>query len=74
MLTTRGAEFIGSCYSTYAGDICPLADFTTVKDLVPATMSNGDIILKDLQGSEASFDVIGVVVASCLEAPLRFAK
>lgn len=73
-LTTAAADFIASCYTTYEEDISPLANFTNMEDLVTVTMPNGDVILRNAQGIEASFDVIGVVVSSCLEAPSRFPK
>jgi len=42
--------------------------------LFAVPQSNGDIFLRGYDGMEAVFDVIGMVVAKCLEAPPGFSK
>jgi hypothetical protein len=66
---------IGSHYSTLSDDLSPLARFTVVpNDLLPVPQPNGDIHLCYPDMQEATFDIIGVIIGSCLEAPLGFPK
>ncbi|KAF9779572.1 hypothetical protein BJ322DRAFT_1113370 [Thelephora terrestris] len=73
-LAATGAD-IGRCYATYVDELRPLSDFDGGPvGLTAATLSNGDVVLETSDHQEASFDVIGVVVGSCLEAPPGFSK
>lgn len=75
LLIPKAAPHINSCYSTYSSDLTPLADFKTPPhDLVAVPLPNGDITLRNSAGHEATFDVLGVIVDSCLEAPSGFPK
>lgn len=75
ILIPTKAEHIDACYTTYSDELCPLANFTAIpEDLVVETQPNGDMALCDSAGHEPTFDVVGVVVDSCLEAPVGFPK
>lgn len=59
----------------YSEELCPLANFQTIPDnLIASPLPNGDIILRYTEGEEATFDIIGVVIGSCLEVPPGFSK
>jgi len=59
----------------YSDNLVPLADFKALpEDLSSVPEPNGDVFLRYSSGAEAEFDVIGMVVAKCLEAPPRFSK
>lgn len=59
----------------YSQDLRPLSDFTSVPDDLKAVLqSNGDIALRLPDGQEPLFDVIAVIIGSCLEAPPGFSK
>lgn len=69
------AAHIGPYYSAYSQEIVPLCDFKSLPDDLSAVpQANGDIVLRYSNGQEATFDVIGVIIGSCLEAPTAFAK
>jgi hypothetical protein len=75
MTNSTTAAHIETCYSAYSNELCPLASFKVIPDsLFAVPLSNGDIILRPLDGPEATFDIIGVVVSSCLEPPPGFSK
>ena len=74
-LISQSASHINDCYLAYADELSPLADFKVVPDSLHMTfLANGDIILCYPDGQEANFDVIGVIVGCCLDAPTRFSK
>jgi len=53
----------------------PLADFKALpENLYAIPQPNGDVFLRYSSGEEAEFDVIGIVVAKCLDAPPGFSK
>ena len=69
------AAHITPCYSFYSKELCPLSAFKEVPDgLAAVAQPNGDIILCMQDNKEASFDVIGVVLNSCLNVPPGFPK
>ena len=75
MLAFCAAPRIGSYYLAYSDDLTPLQNFKSLPaDLFAMPQSNGDIGLHYLNGEEAQFDVIGMVISSCLEAPPGFPK
>jgi hypothetical protein len=59
----------------YSEDITPLHDFKSLpENLFAVSEPNGDILLQYADGEEAQFDVIGMVIGSCLEVPPGFPK
>jgi len=74
-LTFCTADHIGSLYSVYSSELCPLSEFKSLPDnLFPITQPNGDIGLYSSDGQESSFDVIGMIISSCLDPPSGFPK
>lgn len=74
-LTFCAADHIGSLYSVYSNELCPLADFKSLPDdLFAVAQPNGDISLYCSNGQESSFDVIGMIISSCLDPPPGFPK
>jgi hypothetical protein len=66
---------LGCYYALYSDELKPLCDFQTVPDdMKTNALSNGDVALQMANGEEAVFDVIAVVVDSCLEPPPGYAK
>ena len=66
---------IGNYYSTYSDDLSPLSSFRSLPaNLFALTQPNGDVILHYGGGEEADFDVIGMVIGTCLEVPSGFPK
>ena len=60
----------GIFYSKISRHMCPLAEFNYIPQyLVTTTLPRGSVGLKMSNGQEAAFDVIGVVIAACLQAP-----
>ena len=58
-----------------SNDFNPLWNFSTIPDGLSAVpRSNGDVLLLLADGSEPHFDVVGVVVGSCLETPPGYPK
>ena len=73
MLST--APDIRHYYSLYSEGITPLAKFKSLpEDLFAVAQSNDDIFLQYSNGEEAQFDVIGMIIGSCLEVPPGFSK
>lgn len=57
-------------YSMLSGLLCPLSSFNSIPEHVTKTTHpDGCIGLQTSDGKEAVFNVIGVVVNSCLQAP-----
>ena len=57
-------------YSLLSSDLCLLYEFKTIPpQLVPTTLPNGDVCLRDKDRKELVFDVIAVVLACGLQAP-----
>ena len=69
------ASRIGSFYKLYSGDLNPLSNLVKMpKGLVTDSLRNGDLVLRNPDQGEASFDVIAMVIASFLEPPSDFPK
>ena len=69
------ASDIGQYYSIYSDELISLANFNPLPESLSAVpQPNGDIFLRYSNGEEAHFDVIGMVVGSCLEVPPGFSK
>jgi len=74
-LTFCAADHISSLYSVYSNELCPLADFKSLPDdLFAVAQPNGDIGLYCSDGQESLFDVIGMIISSCLDPPPGFPK
>ncbi|KAF9792836.1 hypothetical protein BJ322DRAFT_1103298 [Thelephora terrestris] len=57
-------------YEAFSEDLNPLFKFNTVQHaLHNEVLPNGDIILRRMDGVEATFDVIGVITEACCVAP-----
>jgi hypothetical protein len=57
-------------YEAFSEDLNPLFKFNTVQHaLHNEVLPNGDIILRRMDGVEATFDVIGVITEACCLAP-----
>lgn len=69
------APHIGHYYSVYAEELNALHEFKSLpENLFAVPQGNGDIFLCYADGQEAEFDVIGMVIALCLEPPAGFPK
>ncbi|KAF9791325.1 hypothetical protein BJ322DRAFT_1017851 [Thelephora terrestris] len=57
-------------YEAFSEDLNPLFKFNTVQHVLRnEVLPNGDIILRRMDGVEATFDVIGVITEACCLAP-----
>ena len=60
-------------YSVLKEHLCPLAAFQNGHgSLIATRLPNGDMGLRKVDGEEATFDIIGFVVACSLQAPPSF--
>ena len=62
-------------YALFSEHLRPLSEFKTIPEYVTTvSLPNGDIGLQLPDGQEATFDVIVVVIGSCLQAPPGYPK
>lgn len=74
-LNCHSAPQIALYNSDYSSILCPLANFKVLpENLFAIPLPNGDISLRYSDGQEAFFDVVGVIVATNLVAPVGLAK